>query len=304
MKKISKQEIKKLDTLFQEYSKFYDLPPRVKMQDITEEVLRSPYTKDAQKKAIQRFKRSFLVFHYPSDGLKVKGVISFVPDPHNHPTLVLLRGGNRTFGILNPGSDLMCPEQYTVISTTYRDGVSEGVDEYGGQDVNDVKNLIDFMPKLESKLGLHFQKEKMFMLGMSRGVMQLFLALARFPELQSHFSKIVSLSGLLDMRQCIAERAEMEEMFINDFGLKKGYEEDWIKKRNPLEMIDCLKQKLPMLIIQGTDDNRVSLTQGKNMVDKLLSAGHDVTYWEIKRGNHCLKNKPNRMKAILDWLEE
>jgi dipeptidyl aminopeptidase/acylaminoacyl peptidase len=300
-----KQESEKLEAQYREYAKFYEMPPDVDMRDITEELLKSPYVKDAQKQSIATFSRRVIVFIYPSDGLKIKGLISFIPDPQNHPLIVLLRGGNRIFGIPNPGSDLMCPEQYTVISTMYRGGVSEGIDEFGGKDVDDVKNLINFIPELEGKFGLNFQNKKMFLLGGSRGGLQMFLALARFPDLQIRFSKIVSLSGMLDMRQCMANRFDMEEMFIKDFGLEKGInEEEWINKRDPLLTITQLNQELPILIIQGTEDNRINLEQGYKMVKKLQSAGKDVTYWEIENGNHCLSNINDRARRILNWLEK
>jgi len=61
--------------------------------------------------------------------------------------------------------------------------------------------------------------------------------------------------------------------------------------------------ELPILIIQGTNDDRVSLEEGYAMVDKLQSAGSKVTYWEIKGGRHCLNNVTNRTRLILNWLE-
>lgn len=290
---------------FAAYAKFYEMPADVESKDITDDLLQSPYVKDAQKKSIQHLNRRIFVFIYPSDGFKIKGLVSFVPDPQNHPLLVFLRGGNRIFGILNPGSDLMCFDQYTVISTMYRGGVSEGEDEFGGNDVNDVKNLIQFIPELESKLNLNFQNKKAYLLGRSRGGMQMFLALARFPDLQNRFSKIVSLSGMLDMRQCIASRSDMEEMFIKDFGLEKGLnEEEWINKRDPLLTVDHIQSQLPILIIQATDDNRVSLEQGYHMVSKLQMAGKNVTYWEIEGAKHCLSNIEERVDLILQWLED
>lgn len=300
-----KKESEKLMESFSEYAKFYAMPSDVEMQDVTAELLKSPYVKEAQKEAIKNFNRRVLIFVYPSDGFRIKGLISFVPEPQNHPTLVFLRGGNRIFGVLNPGSDLVCFERYTVISTMYRGGVSEGLDEFGGNDVSDVKNLIDFIPDLERKIGINFQNKKMFLLGGSRGGMQMFLALARFPELQNRFSKVVSLSGMLDMHQCIASRSDMKEMFVKDFGLEKRVNEDaWIDKRDPLLTVDQISSQLPILIVQGTDDNRVSLEEGYKMVSKLKSAGNNVCYLEVEGGTHCLKNIDDRVKLISNWLEE
>lgn len=305
--KALKDESAKMLELSYEYAKFYDLPSGQDIQEITEQLLESPLVRNAQKRAIRKFNRRIFLFTYPSDGLNVKGLISFVPDFQNHPLLVFLRGGNRMLALPNPGNEIICPThlQHTLIATMYRDGVSEGIDEFGGDDVNDVKNLIDFLPSLEKQLSLDLQNKKMFLLAESRGSMQMFLALARFPELQTRFSKIVSLSGMLDIRQMIACRPDMEEMFIEDFGLKKGMnEEEWLNRRDPLLACHHLNPELPILIIQGTDDNRVSLEEGYHMVHELQSHGHDVTYWEIEGGTHCLRNIKDRMKLILNWLEK
>lgn len=300
-----RKESEKLLELGEKLAKFYELPPNADIKDITEELLQSSLVKEARKQSIRDFERRICVFSYPSDGLQVKGVVSFVPQPQDNPLLVFLRGGNRIFGILNPASDFMCASKYTVISTMYRGGVSEGDDEFGGKDVNDVNNLIAFIPHLEQRLNLAFQNEKMFMIGGSRGGMQMFLALARFPELQNRFAKVVSLSGMLDMRECLATRPDMEEMFIQEFGFTKDEnEEEWINTRDPLLAADQIHSDVPILIIQGTKDNRVGLEEGYHMVSKLQANGKNVTYWEFEGSQHCLSDLDERVKIILNWLEE
>lgn len=298
------QETKELNQLFQKYAGFYKMSEGVEWKDITKEVLSSKLVNDNQKKAIQETGRRIWVFNYPSDGLKIKALISFVPDLQNNPLLILLRGGNREFGILKPGCDLLCMERYTVLTTLYRGGLSEGLDEFGVNDVNDVKNLINFIPDLEDKLNLNLN-QKMFLLGCSRGGLQMFLTLARFPELQQRFAKAVSLSGILDLRQLIKARADMKQMFIKDFGLIDGDNDlEWINKRNPLCIADDISPSLPILIIQGTCDQRVGLEQGERMYRKLRSLKKNATYWKIEGGKHCLNNMNNRSKLILDWLGE
>lgn len=300
LRKMIEEKIK----LSAEYAKFYELPPEIEIQEITEKLLSSPYVKEAQKQLIRKYNRRTFVFIYPSDNLKIKALISFVPDPANHSLLVMLRGGNRILGIMNPGEDLMCAGQYTVITTTYRGGVSEGVDEFGVNDVNDVMNLIDYIPQLEKKINLRFQDNKKFLVGCSRGGMQAFLALARFPQLQTYFSKFVSLSGLLDMNLAISTRADMEKMFTDDFGLNKANKKEWIDQRDPILTVNRIDPKFPILIIQGTDDIQVSLEEGDHMVSKLRLAERDVTYMEINGGDHCLRNNPDRVRLMLNWIEE
>jgi dipeptidyl aminopeptidase/acylaminoacyl peptidase len=299
------QESEKLMELYESYAKFYEIPSGIDLYDITEKLLQSSLVKDTQKASILNFKRKIIIFTYPSDELRIKGVVSYIPNSQTNSLLIFLRGGNRIFGIPNPASDLMCLDHYTIISSMYRDGVSEGRDQYGGDDVNDVLNLIDFLPTLERKIHINLQNSQRYLLGTSRGGMQMFLALARFPHLQRSFKKVVSLSGLLNMDICIVDRPDLKEMFTNDFGFIEGVNDiEWINKRNPLLTVNNIKKDLPILIIQGNKDNRVTCEEGLSMLNKLKSSGNNVTYLEVEGAEHCLRNIPDRAQIIRQWLEE
>ncbi len=295
------EEIKKRS---EEQARIYEMPENVDLLEITDRVLASPFVSEKNKQNIIANHRQIYIFNYPSDSLKIKGVISYVPDPQNQPLLVMLRGGNKNFGVINPGSDYLNSGSITTLATLYRDGVSEGMDEYGGEDVNDVYNLVQYIPALEAKLAIQISKNNKYLLGGSRGGMQMFLALTRFPELQTYFSKVVSLSGLLDMNASIASRPDMAELYIDEFGLQPDVnQEEWIAKRNPLAHVSELNSNIPVLIIQGALDIRVELEQGYKMAEALQANGNPVTYLEYENGDHCLLNMPERMSIILDWLE-
>jgi dipeptidyl aminopeptidase/acylaminoacyl peptidase len=106
------------------------------------------------------------------------------------------------------------------------------------------------------------------------------------------------------MNECIRDRNDMKEMFINDFGfLPEVNEEEWIQHRNPIQAVENIRKDLPFLIVQGTNDNRVPLKEGNNMVKKLKANGNPVTYIEIPEGTHCLRNHTNRLELIADWFE-
>ncbi len=196
--------------------------------------------------------------------------------------MILLPGGNRSFGLLNPGMDLTTYQNYIFVSPTYRGGVSEGNDEFGGRDVNDVKNLMAFLPTLQNLLDVQFQSCQVFMIGASRGGMEMFLALARYPELQQQVNKVVSLSGVLNFKGFIQDRPDIREMFVKKWKLKNEIKDpQWINSRNPLLSIPYLKTELPILIIQGGQDARVSLSEGLQMVEKLEQHGNPVTYWNV-----------------------
>jgi dipeptidyl aminopeptidase/acylaminoacyl peptidase len=133
----------------------------------------------------------------------------------------------------------------------------------------------------------------------------MFLTLARFPELQNRVNKVVSVSGILDLQKLIADRPDdMKKMFQNSFGLQNGAKgEAWIAKRDPLNTVPYLKKSLPILIVQGTADNRIGLAEGISMKNKLQKSGHLVDYWEIPKGDHALINTPHIMNSIAQWLE-
>lgn len=281
----------------------WDLEDGQDLKEITAELLASDLVSEARKELIVAQGRRYFLFTYPSEGFKVKATLSFVPDSQHKMTLINLRGGNRLFAVPSPASDISCMADFTVLTTSYRGGVSEGEDEFGGAEVYDVKALIDFIPELEKKLSIQIQSENMFLLGSSRGAMQMFLALARFPEQQARFSKICALSGLLDMRATFADRPDMKKMFIEDFGLIEGVnEEEWVMHRDPLLAVESIRTDLPILIIQTTDDLRVELHEGYHMVEKLTQLGHDVTYWELE-GGHCLADRSDRIEILLRWFQ-
>lgn len=300
-----KQEGLEIEKLSQELAKFYDLPDETDILEITEKLLESPLVKEKNKKAIRDHHRRTFVFTYPSDGLKVKGFISFVPSDQENPLMLFLRGGNRMFGILNPGADFACTKNYTTISSTLRDGMSEGKDEFGGDDVNDIKNLIEYLPVLEEMLNFKISTSKRYMVGGSRGALEMFLTLHRFPELQDYFAKAVSLSGLVNLRICVEERPDMKQMFIEDFGLiENENEEDWINYRDPMLAIENIRKNLPILILHGAKDLRVSRLESYSIVEKLQENGNTVTYLEVEDGTHCLAERKDRMQIITDWLEK
>ncbi|MBS0287483.1 MAG: prolyl oligopeptidase family serine peptidase [Proteobacteria bacterium] len=289
----------------QENAKLYDLKPAEAFKNINEVLLTHPNTIDAVKKAIEQKTHQFYVFSYYSDGLKVKGYLS-VPNnvPGPIPLIILLRGGNRLLGLPIP-DELSTTPGYAVLTTTYRGGVSEGTDEFGGKDVHDVINLLDNIPLLEKNHKIKFHEKNKYLIGVSRGAMELFLALNRYPEIQNKIRKVVSISGLLDLDVEIKIRKDFKDMLIENFGLKEGeHAKAWIANRNPVQNIGRISKSLPIMIVQGTDDTRICLKEGYDMLQALHDKGHTVTYVEIEGGDHALNNTPDFISVLLDWLEQ
>ncbi len=269
--------------------------------EITDSLLVSEHVAQETKDLIQDKQRRIFLFEYPSDGLQIKGYVSFVPSCEKQPLLVFLRGGAEIYSINHPAHKSSFMKDYTVIATTYRGGVSPGKDEFGGKDVNDVNALVEFIPQLEKLLGQTFSNKEKYLLGWSRGGMEMFLALAQFPNLQTYFDKAVSMSGLLDLKQFLNDRPDACMML--EHGLGFSLVPKLVKKRNPIRYVKAIKTKIPLLILQGSDDKMISPKVGHAMLKTLKKRGHKVDYIEVEGGDHCLYNTPNSLDLVSDWLE-
>lgn len=286
----------------------YALEAEDMYKEITSDILEQKDLPVSIKQQFIKQKRRFFVFWYPSDGLKVKSMVSFIEDDKNQPLILLLRGASRMEALpafLYPSKEvLFCSDSdATIVAGCYRDGVSEGLDEYGGDDVNDVYNLTVHLHKILGELNAKVSKQKQYMIGLSRGGMQMFLALAKFPELQKHFSKFVSFSGILNIDLFASNNPDWCQKMKRSFGFDGS--KAWLNRRNPIIAISRVTNKqLPFLFIQGTADPKVCLDEGYSMLQTMRTYQFtNFSYWEVEGGDHTLKNHPEYVKLILMWLE-
>ena len=258
---------------------------RKELVEITEELLASDSVHlDVKRLILEKGRRVFL-FEYPSDGMQIKGYISFVPKAQEQNLLVFMRGGSGVYDVKSPGDRINFWGDHTIISSTYRSGPSPGRDEFGGRDVVDVKNLVDHIPRLEQQLGISFTQKEKIAVGFSRGGMQLFLALKRFPELGDYFDRAVSVCGVLDLEHFSKGNPFFARLIR--FTLLQRINQSWIDARNPLKICHTFPKGLPLLVIQGTNDQLVALSEGKEMVSRLRAQGVSVSYREKEGVSHC-----------------
>ena len=286
---------------------FYTLAKGDSFKEITSDILTQKTLPDSIKQKFIQQRRHFFVFCYPSDGLKIKSMVSFIEGNVSQPLILLLRGASRMEALpafLYPSKEvLFCMESdATVIAGCYRDGVSEGKDEYGGADVNDVYQLTLHLPKVFEELNIAVDEKKRSMVRLSRGGMQMFLALAKFPELQSYFNKFVSFSGILNIDLFAFNNSDWRQKMERGFNFDGS--QAWLDRRNPILAISkILNKELPLLLIQGTADPKVCLNEGYSMLQAMRTHRFtNISYWEVEGGDHALKNHPEYVQLILAWL--
>lgn len=226
---------------------------------------------------------------YVSAGLKVKGYLAYPSDQtKKYPCVIWCRGGIGNAGAIDGFNargifGQLASWGYVVLATQYRgnDG-GEGHDEFGGEDVNDVLNLIPAAEELEfadtSIWGIE---------GWSRGGMMTYLTLTK----TDIFKSAVITGGIANLRCNADESRFMKKLYevtmgrhgSGDFNKKCG-------ERSIVNFADRLSKNTPMLIIHGTSDNRVLPHDSLDISYKLLENGIPFRLVLFEGGDHFLKS--------------
>jgi len=227
----------------------------------------------------------FYSITYLSDGLKVNGYLSIPKKKTKYPAVIYNRGGNRELGALTDFQIVrmlgtVASWGYVCIGSQYRgNGGSEGREEFGGKDINDVLNLIPCLANVQEA-----DTSRIGMFGWSRGGLMTYLALSKTCNIKA----AVIGSGLTDAFGIIKKRADMETVFSE---LAPGYaqnKDSVLLARSPLYWPEKLCATTPLLLLSGSADWRVTPTEQLDMVRKLYDLKHPVRYTLFEGGDHSL----------------
>ncbi len=196
---------------------------------------------------------------YLSDGLKINGYISQPKKTGKYPCIIYNRGGNRAFAALKVADGAttlgrIAKEGYVVIASQYRgNGGSEGQEEFGGKDVNDVVILTKVLKEIEAA-----DSEKIGIYGWSRGGMMTYIALTKTDKIKA----AVVGGAVSDSYATIQDRPEMETMVLAE--LIPNYHENKnteLDKRSAIKWADQFSKEVPILMLHGNADWRVKPQQ-------------------------------------------
>ncbi len=187
---------------------------------------------------------------------------------------------------------------YCVFASQYRgnDG-GEGQDEFGGDDVKDVLNLIplaDEIPQANKNIwGIE---------GWSRGGMMTYLALTR----TSIFKAAIVLGGVANLRCNADESKFMRRLYEHTIG---KYGEDKFKIRCESRSIVNFPEKLskdtPLLIIHGNSDERVLPHDSLDLSYKLVDLKIPFRLVMLEGGDHFLKSHRKEVDEMRkNWFKK
>lgn len=256
---------------------------KIELKETQEKMLISGWGKDAVESTTVES------ITYKSDGLNVKGYIAYpIDDSKKYPSVIWCRGGIGNRGAIDKYTargiyGQLASWGYCVFASQYRGNAGgEGEDEFGGEDVNDVLNLIplaDEVPQADNKIwGIE---------GWSRGGMMTYLTLTR----KDIFKAAVVLGGIANLRCNSDESRFMRRLYEVTMG--KYGEDEFNKKchsRSIVNFPDELPKSTPILIMHGTADNRVLPHDSIDLSYKLLDNEIPFRLVMLENGDHFMKS--------------
>ncbi|MBU3012712.1 prolyl oligopeptidase family serine peptidase [Polaribacter vadi] len=245
----------------------------------------------------------FYKITYLSDSLEIKGFIAKPVQKGNFPCIISNRGGTGNFGNWNETGigfflGKLASWGYVVVASQYRgNGGSQGKEEAGGKDINDVLNLLPTLNEIDnadtSRIGIE---------GASRGGMMTYLALKKTCE----FKAAVVLAGAANSFKQLESRPEMEEhVFAKYIPNYQQNKEEELKARSAVFWADKICKTTPLLLMHGSADWRVKASESLELVNKLYEYKHPVRFMLFEGAEHGLREFRNQYftqtKSFFDY---
>jgi dipeptidyl aminopeptidase/acylaminoacyl peptidase len=239
---------------------------------------------------------------YLSDGLKINGLLVKPKKEGKYPCIIYNRGGNSDFGALviaNGAITLgqIAKEGYVVIASQYRGNAgSEGKEEFGGKDVNDITILPKVLKEIKEA-----DTEKIGMYGWSRGGMMTYIALTKMTEI-----KVAVVGGAVsDIFSSIKDRPEMETDVLSE--LIPHYAENKeieLEKRSAIKWADKFPKNIPILMMHGNSDWRVKPTQSLNLALEFEKNRIPYRLIMFEGGDHGVSEHEKELnEQVINWFD-
>jgi len=202
---------------------------------------------------------------YISDDYEVIGYVAAPADfiETSYPILIYNRGGNNVTltGLLNPMYiGYFALRGYVVLASQYRGAAGgTGMEQWGGDDINDVLNLITISESF------YFAKQGgVFMVGESRGGMMTYIAL----RMDDRIKAAASWAGVSNAFDSFNQRNDMQRIYTRLVGGTPDEVPDEFERRSAVFWAN--EFKAPILIGHGGNrDWRVHTAHSINLAEVL-----------------------------------
>ncbi|MCH8947323.1 MAG: S9 family peptidase, partial [Acidobacteria bacterium] len=213
-----------------------------------------------------------------------------------YPAVVFNRGSYVVGDIgsaLAPLFHHLASEGFVVLAPLYRGSVGgEGRDEMGGEDLNDLMNVLPLLRALE-----FIDMENLFMYGESRGGMMTYQAIRDgFPlRAAAVFGAFTDLEAMLNSDP---RYQQMAQTIWPDF---ETHKEEIIQRRSAVKWAEEID--VPLLLMHGSADSDVDASHALNMAQRVQELGKTYELVIYGNDNHILsRNKDDRDRRAIAWF--
>ncbi|MCC7453335.1 MAG: S9 family peptidase [Crocinitomix sp.] len=239
---------------------------------------------------------------YMSDKLEIEGFLikpRYIEPNTKLPLIIYNRGGNCDFGAIEYKQlmfmNKLAGNGYVVMASQYRGNLtSEGQDEFGGSDINDIIQLTNLAKKMK-----FVDTNNIGSIGISRGGLMSLILSKKTDVIKTH----VCIGAPTDLFKSIAERpimySDVYQLLIGD---TLSNRQEYVK-RSPIYWAKEINE--PILLLHGGDDLNVNVSQAKNLIDSLNIYNKKSSLQIFEGGNHGLSSHMDKRDSlIVDWFNK
>lgn len=241
---------------------------------------------------------------YLSDELKVNGYIAYPNDrTKKYPCIIWCRGGLGNAGAIDEFNargifGQLASWGYVVFASQYRGNAGgEGKDEFGGSDLNDVLSLIPLADEINSADSSNWGIE-----GWSRGGMMVYLLLTK-----TNIFKAAVAIGALSHIDFDSPNSDFINRLIelNKIELKGKSVAEMCYNRSIMNFPEKIVGETKLMMIHGTSDDRVSVSQSIELSEELTKLNHFHRLELIENGDHFLKAHRSKVNELRrEWFDK
>lgn len=274
------------------------LRQKIKLSSVQEKMISRGWGNDVLENTVTE-KMTYL-----SDGLKVNGYIAYPKDTsQKYPCVIWCRGGLGNSGAIDEFNaqgifGQIASWGYVVFASQYRGNAgSEGQDEFGGSDLNDVLNLVPLADEID-----YADSNSWGIEGWSRGGLMTYLLLTK-----TNLFKAAITVGALSHIDCDKPNSDFINRLVelNRIDLNGKSINDICYERSVMNFPDMISKVTKLFIIHGTSDETVSVNQSIGLSTELNKLNYFHKLELIEDGDHFLKRHRSKVAELRkEWFDK
>ena len=243
---------------------------------------------------------------YPArDGVRIPAYLTLptVESARNLPLVLLVHGGPHLRDHLEFDwwASFLASRGYAVLQPNFRGSTGYGASwetagrrQWGGLMQTDVEDGVAAVVRA----GIA-DPARVCIVGASYGG---YAALAGAALTPDRYRCAVSVAGVADLNEFLRQRqaAAGGESIVSDWWRisigDREEDRERIRGVSPVNLADRIR--IPILLIHGTDDTVVPITQSRRMLDRLRDAGKNVRFVELRGDDHWLSDAETRIRML------